>query len=68
MLSNPRGEDKRYSCEYNIKYSWTKLCNNGSSKVTWNAKERGLQPAGKKEQSYGLCGRGRGWEDLGEWH
>ena len=18
--------------------------------------------------SYGLCGRGRGWEDLGEWH
>ena len=19
------------------------------------------------EQSYGLCGRGRGWEDLGEW-
>ena len=20
------------------------------------------------EQSYGLCGRGRGWEDLGKWH
>ena len=20
------------------------------------------------EQAYGLCGRGRGWEDLGEWH
>ena len=20
------------------------------------------------EWSYGLCGRGRGWEDLGEWH
>ena len=20
------------------------------------------------EQSYGLCGRGKGWEDLGEWH
>ena len=20
------------------------------------------------EQSYGLCGRGRGWKDLGEWH
>ena len=20
------------------------------------------------EQSYGLCGRERGWEDLGEWH
>ena len=20
------------------------------------------------EQSYGLCGRGRGWEGLGEWH
>ena len=20
------------------------------------------------EQSYGLCGRGRGWEDLGGWH
>ena len=20
------------------------------------------------EQSYALCGRGRGWEDLGEWH
>ena len=20
------------------------------------------------EQSYGLCGRGRGWNDLGEWH
>ena len=22
----------------------------------------------ESEQSYGLCGRGRGWEDLGEWH
>ena len=21
-----------------------------------------------KNLSYGLCGRGRGWEDLGEWH
>ena len=21
-----------------------------------------------KKQSYGLCERGRGWEDLGEWH
>ena len=21
-----------------------------------------------KEQSVGLCGRGRGWGDLGEWH
>ena len=21
-----------------------------------------------KEQSYGLCGRGRGWEDLREWN
>ena len=20
------------------------------------------------EQSFGLCGKGRGWEDLGEWH
>ena len=20
------------------------------------------------DQSFGLCGRGRGWEDLGEWH
>ena len=20
------------------------------------------------EQSFGLCGRGRGWADLGEWH
>ena len=20
------------------------------------------------EQSSGLCGRGRGWDDLGEWH
>ena len=20
------------------------------------------------EQSYGLCWRGKGWEDLGEWH
>ena len=21
-----------------------------------------------KEQSFGFCGRGRGWDDLGEWH
>ena len=21
-----------------------------------------------KEQSFGLCGRGRGWDDLGKWH
>ena len=21
-----------------------------------------------REQSFGLCGRGRGWDDLGEWH
>ena len=20
------------------------------------------------EQSFGLCGGGRGWDDLGEWH
>ena len=20
------------------------------------------------EQSFGLCGRGRGWDELGEWH
>ena len=20
------------------------------------------------EWSFGLCGRGRGWDDLGEWH
>ena len=20
------------------------------------------------EQSFGLCGTGRGWDDLGEWH
>ena len=20
------------------------------------------------EQYFGLCGRGRGWDDLGEWH
>ena len=20
------------------------------------------------DQSYGLCGRGQGWDDLGEWH
>ena len=20
------------------------------------------------EQSFGLCGRGRGWDDLGDWH
>ena len=20
------------------------------------------------EQSFGLCGRGRGWDDLGKWH
>ena len=20
------------------------------------------------EQSFGLCGRGRGWDDTGEWH
>ena len=20
------------------------------------------------EQSFGLCGRGQGWDDLGEWH
>jgi len=23
---------------------------------------------GVQEQSFGLCGRGRGWDDLGEWH
>ena len=22
----------------------------------------------KRDQSFGLCGRGRGWADLGEWH
>ena len=22
----------------------------------------------QKEHECGLCGRGRGWEDLGEWH
>ena len=22
----------------------------------------------RAEKSFGLCGRGRGWDDLGEWH
>ena len=22
----------------------------------------------EEKQSFGLCGRGRGWDDLGEWH
>ena len=26
------------------------------------------EKAGLKLSTYGLCGRGRGWEDLGEWH
>ena len=30
--------------------------------VRLQKKHRGI------EQSFGLCGRGRGWDDLGEWH
>ena len=33
-----------------------------------NLKEKKMSSAATKTQSYGLCGRGRGWEDLGEWH
>ena len=27
-----------------------------------------IKKAECSRMSYGLCGRGRGWEDLGEWH
>ena len=39
----------------------------------WNTSIRTLYKRQQKrhrciEQSFGLCGRGRGWDDLGEWH
>ena len=39
---------------------WTELNDNP---VCETAKETQII-----EQSFGLCGRGRGWDDLGEWH
>ena len=30
--------------------------------VRWQKRRRSIEP------SYGLCGRGRGLDDLGEWH
>ena len=49
-------------------YPWKR----NEKKAKWLSGEA-LQIAVKRreakiEQSYGLCGRGRGWEDLGEWH
>ena len=29
---------------------------------------RSLIVSGLTFRSFGLCGRGRGWDDLGEWH
>ena len=32
----------------------------------WNARQQKRHRC--IEQSFGLCGKGRGWDDLGEWH
>ena len=49
------------------------LCKRGhnNSLLTLTLRRKSLKQNstwGNIEQSYGLCGRGRGWEDLGEWH
>ena len=33
-----------------------------------NLKKIKQKDTDEKKQSFGLCGRGRGWDDLGEWH
>ena len=42
-----------------MKYSWTKLCNNGSSKVMWTAKERD-----QKGRIYQKVGKEKGLFEL----
>ena len=34
----------------------------------WRQIKVGERITGNKEAKFGLCGRGRGWDDLGEWH
>ena len=34
--------------------------------ITLSARQQ--ERHGRIEQSFGLCGTGRGWDDLGEWH
>ena len=34
----------------------------------WAPKSLWTVTAAMQYQSYGLCGRGKGWEDFGEWH
>ena len=43
---------------------------NGSlSKEKKNSKwEKIITNEAINKESFGLCGRGRGWDDLGEWH
>ena len=36
--------------------------------LKWMNQRKEKQKAKLKQQSFGLCGRGRGWDDLGEWH
>ena len=60
---------------------WTEVCDMVKEAVTktipkkkkckkakWLSEEALQIAVNRREQSFGFCGRGRGWDDLGEWH
>ena len=54
---------------------WTELNYTWATQLNWTILHRYISTSTKSslksiriEQSFGLCGRGRGWDDLGEWH
>ena len=71
-LENPRDGGAWWAAVYGVAWSRTWLKRPGSSSrdchIEWNQNEK--KRHWYINQSYGLCGRGRGrgWGDLGEWH
>ena len=60
MMDNKIFKVKKNKTEQNKKYMSRGLLSNKKSPI--------FNHSDLIEQSYELCGRGRGWEDLGEWH
>ena len=57
--------------QYRINVKITKFCFLSKNKRKEDKKPSNLTDQGRNrciEQSFRLCGRGRGWDDLGEWH
>ena len=51
---------------HRVRHDWSDLAAAAAAMITLYSRQQKRHRC--IEQSFGLCGRGRGWDDLGEWH